>query len=84
MEKSIFSRDYVILLKHLKEARIKVGLTQSELAKRLGQSQSFVSKYERGERRIAVIELRYFCKAMGISFHDFVKHLTDELDRQEW
>jgi transcriptional regulator with XRE-family HTH domain len=80
MDKSIFSKDYAILLKHLREARIEMGLTQGELAERLGQSQSFVSKCERGERRIDVIELRYFCKSIGVSFEDFVQQLTSELD----
>jgi transcriptional regulator with XRE-family HTH domain len=38
------------------EGRKSVGLTQVELAERLGRPQSFVSKYERGERRLDVVE----------------------------
>jgi transcriptional regulator with XRE-family HTH domain len=41
----------------LAAARGKVGLTQKQLSKRLGKPQSFVSNYERGQRRIDVLEL---------------------------
>lgn len=42
------------------------GITQVGLAERLGRPQSFVSKYERGERRLDVIELCEVCHALGI------------------
>ena len=47
----------------LKKAREEAGLTQAQLALRIGETQTFVSKCERGERRIDVIELRAFCRA---------------------
>ncbi|HUN80509.1 MAG TPA: helix-turn-helix transcriptional regulator [Phycisphaerae bacterium] len=50
MEKSVFSKDYRVFLRHLREARENAGLTQEQLADRLGQTQSFVSKCERGEQ----------------------------------
>lgn len=53
MEKSIYTREYVVLLRLLREARERAGVSQVELAARLGQSQSFVSKLETGDRRIA-------------------------------
>lgn len=77
MEKSIYSRDYGVLIDKLRKAREDKGLTQTEVAERLGQTQSFVSKVERSERRIDVVELRAFCSAIGISFSSF----TDRLDR---
>lgn len=49
-------RKYDRLRAALIEARLKAALTQVELAKRLGRSQSFVSKYEKGERRLNVLE----------------------------
>jgi len=52
MEKSIHLVRYAVFLKTLKEARERAGLTQVQLAKRLGETQMFVSKCERGERRI--------------------------------
>lgn len=80
MEKSLFSKGYTTLLRHLRAAREEADLTQGELAVRLRKTQSFVSKCERGERRIDVIELRTFCKAMKISFVDFVRTLDAELN----
>ncbi len=52
MEKSIYSKDYQTLLRELRRAREASGLTQGQLAKRLGCTQSFISKCERGEPRL--------------------------------
>lgn len=71
MEKSIYSKEYSLFLEQLRNAREASGLTQTDVAKSLSQTQSFVSKVERGERRIDVVELRAFCKALGLSFQDF-------------
>ena len=59
----------------LREARISAGLRQSDVAERLGQPQSYVSKYESGERRLDVLELRAVCKALGISLTEFARRL---------
>lgn len=48
------------------EARKAADLTQAEVSKRLGQPQSFVSKYERGERRLDVIEFARVARALEI------------------
>ena len=72
MQKSITARNYAHFLVRLREAREHAGLTQNDLASRLGETQSFVSKCERGERRMDVVELREFCKAMGITLDKFI------------
>lgn len=54
------------MLRLLRKTRRNVGVTQEELATRLDETQTFISKCERGERRIDVIELRKFCEALGI------------------
>ena len=79
MEKSIFSQSYKIFLRRLRAARKNANLSEADVAIRLRKTQSFVSKCERGERRIDVIELRSFCKAIGISFADFTRSLDGEL-----
>lgn len=64
--KSLFSADYMVFLRLLREARKRAGLTQEEMGARLGQTQSFVSKCERGERRLDIVEVRAFCQALDI------------------
>lgn len=80
MEKSIYSREYALFLEQLRNAREIKGLTQTQVAERLGQTQSFVSKVERGERRIDIVELRAICSAIGIGFTNFVSHMERALD----
>jgi transcriptional regulator with XRE-family HTH domain len=79
MEKSIYTREYGELLRLLRETRESAKVTQIEFAKSLGQSQSFVSKAERGERRVDVIQLRTFCQALGANFIAFLTELEHRL-----
>jgi transcriptional regulator with XRE-family HTH domain len=64
MRKAIHSDLQQLYLALLKEARRKAGLTQAEVAGRLGKPQSFVAKYEGGERRLDVIEFIAVCQAI--------------------
>ena len=59
----------------LRKIRVEAGLRQTDLARGLGKPQSFVSKYESGERRLDVLELRRICQVVGISLQDFVQRL---------
>jgi transcriptional regulator with XRE-family HTH domain len=61
------------LLELLRQVRIEAGLRQVDLAKKLRQPQSFISKYESGERRLDLLELHQVCNAVGISLREFVK-----------
>jgi transcriptional regulator with XRE-family HTH domain len=63
--KSLRSPEHVRLIEFLIAAREKAGLTQQALANRLGKHQSFVAKYEGGERRIDVIEFLHIARALG-------------------
>ena len=65
----------------LRESRRRAGLSQVQVAARIGETQTFVSKCERGERRIDVIELATFCRAFGISLKQFVLVLERALSR---
>ena len=78
MPKSLFSRNYETFLEHFHSARVRAG-TQEEIAKRIGQTQTFVSKCERGERRIDVIELMMFCKAFRVDAADFIRTLQRKM-----
>ena len=79
VEKSITSSDYGVFLRELRAARERSGLSQVDLAARLGETQSFISKCERGERRLDVMELRAFCRAIGVSLFAFVQRLERSL-----
>lgn len=80
MSKSTHSPEYKQVLKLLKKSRIKANVTQEQMAERLGATQTFVSKCERGERRLDILELREFCCAMGLPLTSFVGQLDDLLD----
>jgi len=73
VKKSIYSPEQAELLRLLREKRRESGLSQVELGKRLGRSQSFVSKYESGELRLDLVELKLICRALGISLSSFVR-----------
>ena len=60
MTKAIYLKEYKQIAEKLKQARILVGLTQKEVAKKLNKPQSYISKVEQGEQRIDVIELQHF------------------------
>lgn len=72
MEKSLFTEDYAALLGHLRAVREQAGVSQVEIAERLGTGQSLISKCERGERRLDVLELRRWILALELSFPDFL------------
>ncbi|MDP9410275.1 MAG: helix-turn-helix domain-containing protein [Actinomycetota bacterium] len=63
----------------LRKVRLEAGLRQVDLAERLGQPQSFVSKYESGERRLDLLELREVCTAANISLETFVSRFEESL-----
>ena len=57
---------YKLVGASLTAARRRANVTQQELAARLGKPQSFVSEYERGQRRVDVIELLVISRALGV------------------
>ena len=83
MDKTIYTKDYAVFLCCLRKVRKEAGLTQVQLAERINQTQSFVSKCERGERHIDVIDLRIFCQAIGISLVEFIQQLELALEDSE-
>ena len=67
MPRGLHSPPYKKLRRLLAEARTNADLTQMAIAARLKRPQSFVSKYESGERQLDVIEFIAICKAIGVS-----------------
>ncbi len=78
MEKSIYSQHYTLFLGMLRTRRESAGITQREIAARLGATQSFVSKCERGERRLDIVELRAWCAALEISLNEFAVRFDED------
>ena len=74
--KSTYTRQYREFLVRIKAARKDAGMTQQELARRLKRPQSFVSKYESGERRLDIIEFMHVAMAIGINASDFVESIS--------
>ena len=66
MPKSVHTDAYRCFLKILVQARTDAGFTQQQLADRLGKPQSYVSKYESGERRLDVVEFVQAVHALGM------------------
>jgi transcriptional regulator with XRE-family HTH domain len=64
--RSVYDPRYVEMIARLRAVREQKGLSQTELAQRLGKPQSYVSKAETCERRIDLIEALEFCEALGI------------------
>jgi len=79
MEKTIYTQEYDAVRRLLREAREQAGLTQTDLAEKLGQSQSFVSKAERGDRRLDIVQVRTICQVLGFTLADFVERLERAL-----
>jgi ribosome-binding protein aMBF1 (putative translation factor) len=79
MPKSIYSAGQEKLQELLRQIRQDAGLTQAGLATKLGRPQSFVSKYESGERRLDMLELRVVCNALKITLPNFVQKLEAAL-----
>ena len=81
--KSIHNKAYQQLLSLLRSKRLDRGITQEELASRLGVGQGIVSKIETHERRLDLIELREICLALGSSFPEFVMEFDTNLTQEE-
>jgi transcriptional regulator with XRE-family HTH domain len=65
MPRSTHHRHYRAFLDLLVQLRDEAGLTQMSLAERIGNTQTFVSKVERGERRLDAVEFAEWCEALG-------------------
>ena len=75
--KTIFTNEYEVLLRRLVSARKANGVTQLELARRLDKPQSFVSKYERRERRLDVFEFVVICRSLSVDACSIIREIED-------
>jgi transcriptional regulator with XRE-family HTH domain len=61
----------------LRQIRVDANLTQGEVARKIGQTQSYVSKYEQGEQRLDLIELEAICIAVELPLAEFVRRYLE-------
>jgi transcriptional regulator with XRE-family HTH domain len=77
--KSVHSAGQIAFCELMIRARKNAGLTQHELAKRLNKPQSFVAKFEGGERRIDVVEFVTICQAIGTDSAKILRNLRNTI-----
>ena len=85
-KKSIYTPRYKLLVKMLREARLRANVTQAQVAERLGRTESQISRWESSELRIDVRDLDEYLAAIGVDIVEFVsdwKRLADELNDAE-
>ena len=70
---SKYRAKYQKLIQRLRQARLEAGLTQVEAGKKLKKPQAYISKIERGERRIDAVELDELAKLYGKPLDYFIK-----------
>lgn len=67
------TRDRERLAELLRQLRVEAKLRQVDMAAKLDEPQSYVSRYESAEQRLDLIELRYICKVLGITLAELVE-----------
>ncbi len=73
MPRVIYTKEHNLIVERLKRARLEAGLGQVEVSKKLGKTQSYLSKIESGQRRFDVLQLKEFAKLYKKSLDYFVK-----------
>jgi transcriptional regulator with XRE-family HTH domain len=77
VHKSIHTDQQQLFQELLKQVRLEAGLTQVELAKKLNTSHSRISDYERGGRRLDMVQMKKYCEALGITLREFVDRFEE-------
>jgi transcriptional regulator with XRE-family HTH domain len=79
MKKTRHTAQRTRLMTLLREMRVEAGLSQTDLAVRIKKDQPYVSRYESGQRRLDVLEVREICQAFGSNLEEFAKRLEKAL-----
>lgn len=73
MKKNTYSSEYKSFSKRLREARKGANLTQKEVAEKMGKTQSYISKVEKSDLRIDVVQLKEFAELYNKGLDYFIK-----------
>ena len=79
MPKSVFTDAYASFLEVLIAARKRMGVSQVVLGERLGKPQTFISRFERGARRLDVIEFYAIARAINVDPVDLFQEVVERL-----
>ena len=79
---SIYDRKYRIAVECLKAFRVQSKMTQQELAYNLNCSQAYISKYEQGQKRLDIIEIRDICACLGVTLSVFVEEFESRIKKE--
>lgn len=74
---TIYTEEHELLVSILRDARAKAGLTQAEVADLLNRPQSFVSKYESGQRRLDFVEVAELCRVFSIKLVTVARRIEE-------
>ena len=74
---------YRKFMQRLRDARLKAGLSQKQVAERLKQPQSYVSRCESGERRVDVVEAMAFAEIYGVTLDDLLPEIVRKADDRD-
>ncbi len=77
--KTIYTPPYELVVTKLKKARLAAGLSQEDLADRLGRTQLWVSRTERGERRADLVEFLEYMLGCEADVHDFLREVIKKV-----
>lgn len=79
MPKTIFTGDNQVVVAALREARLAAGLTQTQLAERMGRDQSWISLIEGSQRRVDVVEFIEIAKALEVDVVGLLREIVGRL-----
>lgn len=82
LKKTIYSNEYAAFRKMLRATRVRLGMSQEELGKKLGRHQPFIARIETGQRRLDVVEFVHFMRAMGVSPNTFLKKFVKTIPEE--
>ncbi len=79
---NIYEPSYKIFVECLRDFRAQSRMTQQELASHLNCPQSYISKYEQGQRRLDIVEIRRICNILGVSLTEFASEYEERLQKE--
>lgn len=79
---NIYEPCYRIFVECLKDFRTQSHMTQQELASLLNCPQSYISKYEQGQKRLDIVEIRRICNVLGVSLTEFAMEYETRLKNE--